>query len=113
MQGGYSNATDIQVQTAYKCASLLKDTITPYLLRRNKNDVQIAIQLPAKNEQVLFCRLSEEQQEQYLRYIKSSECTDILHKKTNVFRALIYLRKLCNHVDLVLNSHYNNKSNSL
>ena len=112
MQGGYSNATDIQVQTAYKCASLLKDTITPYLLRRNKNDVQIAIQLPAKNEQVLFCRLSEEQQEQYLRYIKSSECTDILHKKTNVFRALIYLRKLCNHVDLVINSHYNNKSNS-
>ncbi len=106
VRGGYSNATDIQVQAAYKCATILKDTITPYLLRRNKADVKIAIQLPEKNEQVLFCRLSDEQKEQYLRYIKSSECTEILNKKTNVFKALIYLRKLCNHSDLVIPNHY-------
>ena len=75
------------------------------MLRRNKSDVQVAIQLPTKNEQVLFCRLSDEQREQYLRYVKSAECTEILNKKTTVFKALIYLRKLCNHADLVINTH--------
>lgn len=39
-----------QVQTAYKCACVLRDTINPYLLRRMKADVKI--DLPSKNEQV-------------------------------------------------------------
>lgn len=42
----------IQVQTAYRCACILRDTINPYLLRRLKADVKI--QLPSKNEQVCF-----------------------------------------------------------
>jgi DNA excision repair protein ERCC-6 len=29
VQGGYSTANDVQVQTAYKVACVLKDTITP------------------------------------------------------------------------------------
>ena len=41
-----------QVQTAYRCACILRDTINPYLLRRLKADVKI--QLPSKNEQVLL-----------------------------------------------------------
>ena len=44
----------IKVQTAYRCACVLRDTINPYLLRRLKMDVKI--QLPNKNEQVgLHC----------------------------------------------------------
>ena len=61
VQGGFSNASDVQVQTAYKCACVLRDTIAPYLLRRVKNDVKMTINLPTKNEQILFCRLSKEQ----------------------------------------------------
>ena len=57
--GGYSNANNIQVQTAYKCACILRDLISPYLLRRVKADV--AQDLPKKDEQVLFCKLSEYQ----------------------------------------------------
>jgi len=41
-----------QVQTAYKCACVLRDCINPYLLRRMKIDVRSALQLPDKNEQV-------------------------------------------------------------
>ena len=41
-----------QVQTAYKCACVLRDTINPYLLRRMKADVKI--DLPSKNEQVVL-----------------------------------------------------------
>lgn len=41
-----------QVQTAYKCATVLRDTIRPYLLRRMKDDVRSHLRLPHKNEQV-------------------------------------------------------------
>jgi SNF2 family DNA or RNA helicase len=48
--GGFSNATKLQVQTAYKCAVVLRDLIKPYLLRRMKADVKA--QLPKKSEHV-------------------------------------------------------------
>ena len=51
-QGGYANASKTQVATAYKCATVLRDTIDPYLLRRIKDDVKTHLQLPVKNEQV-------------------------------------------------------------
>lgn len=41
-----------QVQTAFKCACVLRDTINPYLLRRMKADVKANLSLPDKNEQV-------------------------------------------------------------
>lgn len=52
--GGYANASQVQVATAYKCATVLRDTINPYLLRRMKADVKDHLQLPDKNEQVLL-----------------------------------------------------------
>ena len=51
-QGGYANASQVQVATAFKCATVLRDTINPYLLRRMKADVKDHLQLPDKNEQV-------------------------------------------------------------
>eukprot|EP00794_Sanderia_malayensis_P004167 gene4167-4721_t len=98
--GGYANATDIQVQTAFKCACILRDTISPYLLRRMKKDVNASINLPAKNEQVLFCRLTDEQTELYKKYIQSNEVASILAGRMKIFPGLIMLRKLCNHPDL-------------
>lgn len=50
--GGYSNASRTQVAIAYKCATVLRDTINPYLLRRMKCDVKDHIKLPPKNDQV-------------------------------------------------------------
>lgn len=108
VQGGYSNATDVQVQTAYKCACVLKDTIAPYLLRRVKDDVKMALNLPSKNEQVLFCRMSKEQKEEYLRYLGSRECKYVLNTRNNIFKALIHLRKICNHVDIVTDQYHKN-----
>ncbi|XP_065065513.1 DNA excision repair protein ERCC-6-like [Rhopilema esculentum] len=98
--GGYANATDVQVQIAYKCACVLRDTISPYLLRRMKKDVNTSLNLPTKNEQVLFCRLTEEQRDLYKRYINSRDVVSILSGKMKVFPGLIMLRKICNHPDL-------------
>ncbi|XP_023228465.1 DNA excision repair protein ERCC-6-like isoform X1 [Centruroides sculpturatus] len=99
-QGGYSNASEIQVQTAYKCATMLRDTIKPYLLRRMKEDVKTTIQLPEKNEQVLFCKLTDEQRELYKQYLESQEAVNIMNGSLQIFVGLINLRKICNHPDI-------------
>lgn len=67
---------ELQVQTAYKCALVLRDLIAPYLLRRLKKDV--AKQLPKKTEKVLFCRLSEIQLSLYREYVNSRECSQVI-----------------------------------
>ncbi|XP_064478082.1 DNA excision repair protein ERCC-6-like [Ornithodoros turicata] len=99
-QGGYSNATDVQVKTAYKCASVLRDTIKPYLLRRMKEDVKGHLQLPGKNEQVLFCSITEHQRQLYKDYLASPEIAHIIDGRLQIFVGLINLRKICNHPDL-------------
>ncbi|XP_053548166.1 DNA excision repair protein ERCC-6 [Bombina bombina] len=98
--GGYSNASPVQVKTAYKCACVLRDTINPYLLRRMKADVKMSLSLPDKNEQVLFCRLTDEQRQVYQTFIDSKEVYGILNGDMHVFPGLIALRKICNHPDL-------------
>ncbi|XP_044153225.1 DNA excision repair protein ERCC-6 isoform X2 [Bufo gargarizans] len=98
--GGYSNASVVQVKTAYKCACVLRDTINPYLLRRMKADVKMSLSLPDKNEQVLFCRLTNEQTQVYQTFIDSKEVYGILNGDMQVFPGLIALRKICNHPDL-------------
>ena len=60
----------LQVQTAYKCACVLRDTINPYLLRRMKADVNSCLQLPSKNEQV---RLQPGR-----RSLSRSECSEVI-----------------------------------
>ncbi|KTW30795.1 hypothetical protein T552_00507 [Pneumocystis carinii B80] len=97
--GGYANASNIQVQTAYKCACVLRDLVSPYLLRRMKVDV--ASDLPNKSEQVLFCKLTKFQKEAYQSFLNSKEMDSILNGKKNVLYGIDILRKICNHPDLV------------
>ncbi|KAI8368638.1 SNF2 family N-terminal domain-containing protein [Choanephora cucurbitarum] len=96
--GGYANATNVQVQTAYKCACMLRDLINPYLLRRMKVDV--AADLPKKNEQVLFCKLTPPQREAYLKFIHSKDMDAILERRRQVLYGIDIVRKVCNHPDL-------------
>jgi DNA excision repair protein ERCC-6 len=116
--GGYANATNIQVQTAYKCAVVLRDLINPYLLRRMKNDV--AADLPRKSEQVLFCKLTTTQRKAYEEFIESNDMQSIFAGKRQVLYGVDILRKICNHPDLVQrvllqkkpNYHYGSESKS-
>lgn len=96
--GGYANATNVQVQTAYKCAVVLRDMISPYLLRRMKVDV--AADLPKKSEKVLFCKLTKVQREAYETFLKSKELESIMKGKRQVLYGIDILRKICNHPDL-------------
>lgn len=109
-QGGYANATEYQEATALEIAKALKAMITPYMLRRTKAEVQEHINLPEKNEQVLFCALSQEQRDLYMGYLMSGTVRSILDKESRfgdplrarILVALSTLRKICNHPDLYL-----------
>lgn len=99
VQGGYSNANDVQVQTAYKCACVLRDTIAPYLLRRIKADVKMSLNLPQKNEQILFCRLSREQREEYVKYLSSRDCRYVMESRNNIFKVFLFKLDI---IDLII-----------
>ena len=97
-QGGYANASNLQVQTAMKCAETLKDTISPYLLQRFKVDV--ASDLPRKSEKVLFCKLTKLQRDAYESFLNSGDLKAIMNGKRQVLYGVDILRKICNHPDL-------------
>ena len=98
-QGGYANASNLQVMTAEKCAEALKETISEYLLQRLKVDV--AADLPEKTEQVLFCKLTDGQRKAYETFLGSDEVSAILHRRRQSLYGIDILRKICNHPDLL------------
>lgn len=100
-RGGYSNASPVQVQLAYRCSLVLKDLINPYLLRRQKKDVLEVKRMPGKTEHVLFCRLSSQQRMMYESYLASDEVQRVLRGNGQLFAAVTMLRKICNHPDLI------------
>lgn len=97
--GGYANATNVQVQAGYKCAVMLKELISPYMLRRVKADV--ARDLPKKSEMVLFCKLTKQQRSLYEQFLGSGDLEKIIQGKKNALVGIDVLRKICNHPNLV------------
>lgn len=100
-RGGYSNASPMQVQLAYRCALVLRDLINPYLLRRLKKDIKEVNRMPGKKEQVLFCRLSNRQRMLYEAFLRSDQVKQVMRGSTQMLGAITMLRKICNHPDLV------------
>nr|KMM69324.1 DNA repair and recombination protein RAD26 [Coccidioides posadasii RMSCC 3488] len=107
--GGYANASNLQVQTAAKCAETLKDAISPYLLQRFKIDV--AADLPKKTEQVLFCKLTKLQRAAYEAFLSSNEMSAIMRGRRDVLFGVDILRKICNHPDLPEHKTLSQKAN--
>jgi len=97
--GGYASASVSQAHTAYKCATTLKNIISPYLLRRLKNDV--AIDLPKKNEHILFCKLTLSQVEAYKAFLLTTQVRKAMTGDVNLLAAVTTLRKICNHPDIL------------
>ncbi|RZC35270.1 DNA excision repair protein ERCC-6-like [Asbolus verrucosus] len=94
VQGGFINATPMQEATALSVATTLKNVITPFLLRRSKNEVQHHISLPNKSEQ-----------SDHVGLILGKESKNWFTEnqtRANVFIAITTLRKICNHPDIYL-----------
>jgi len=82
----------------------LKMLVSPFILRRKKKDV--LIELPDKQVQHVFCKLTQIQEKMYLqilenvrnRYIETEEIgSNFIH----ILAALTKLRQICNHPHLV------------
>lgn len=97
--GGYSTANDLQVNLAYKCASTLKETISPYILQRTKKEVNHTLQLPDKKDQILFCNLTDHQVRYYKEFHRTAEYIKIIKGEIISFSGLHKLRNICNHPD--------------
>lgn len=59
--------------------------------------------MPNKNEQVLFCKLTDYQKQVYQEYLKSKDVAEIIKGTNKMFVGLVNLRKISNHPDLFTN----------
>lgn len=74
-----------------------------------KSDIQTHISLPNKNEQVLFCRLTDEQKMLYRGFLENSDIIpQIMNGNYKVFVGISRLRTICNHPDLFHSNHVRN-----
>jgi len=94
------------VEEAYQCATLLKDLTAPHFLRRTKVDVNEMLQLPVKQEHLIFCNLSPEQYQVYIDFLQTDVVKRSLSNRgtrgSDGFFCISILRKLSNHPDLLL-----------
>lgn len=92
-------------------AKKLQAIIKPFVLRRTKE--QVAEELPAKTEQIIYCDMSEDQASYYEK-TKSAYRNDLLSsmddgtyakKQVQLLQGLTALRQLANH-PLMIDEHY-------
>jgi len=90
----------------------LHKQVLPFMLRRLKEEV--LSDLPPKIIQDYYCQLSDLQKQLYKDFAKKQkniveqdiQTSEVAEKKTHIFQALQYMRKLCNHPSLVLSESH-------
>ncbi|ONH67166.1 TATA-binding protein-associated factor MOT1 [Cyberlindnera fabianii] len=90
----------------------LHKQVLPFMLRRLKEEV--LSDLPPKIIQDYYCQLGDLQKQLYNDFAKKQktivtsevDTSELAEKKTHIFQALQYMRKLCNHPSLVLNESH-------
>ncbi|MCM3797754.1 DEAD/DEAH box helicase [Caldibacillus thermoamylovorans] len=87
----------------------LQKLIRPFLLRRTKNDEEVALNLPDKIEQKEYCPLTVEQASLYEQIVKDTfdrlATLSGFERKGYVLKLLSMLKQLCNHPALFLKEH--------
>ncbi|RUL53193.1 DEAD/DEAH box helicase [Lysinibacillus antri] len=85
---------------------ILRTKIRPFLLRRTKNDPDLMLNLPDKQETKEFCALTSEQAALYEGYIEDTmallDSMSAFEKKGRILQMLSKLKQLCNHPALYL-----------
>ncbi len=82
-------------------AAELRRLAQPFLLRRLKTDPTIISDLPEKNEMVVFCSLTQEQETLYTRVIEETmarvEASEGVQRRGLVLSLLLKLKQVTNH----------------
>ncbi|RTQ89821.1 DEAD/DEAH box helicase [Lysinibacillus telephonicus] len=96
---------------------ILRSKIRPFLLRRTKNDPDLMLNLPDKQEKKEFCALTNEQAALYEGYIEDTmaqlETMTAFEKKGRVLQMLSKLKQLCNHPALYLKQPFDDAKTML
>ncbi len=84
----------------------LKMFVSPFILRRKKNDV--LIELPDKQVQQIYCKLTPVQEKMYLQILEEVknrylDTENVGNSYLHILAALTKLRQICNHPHLVDN----------
>ncbi len=82
----------------------LKMLVSPFILRRKKNDV--LIELPDKQVQQVYCKLTPVQEKMYLQILEEVknrylDTENVGNSYLHILAALTKLRQICNHPHLV------------
>ena len=81
----------------------LKMLISPFILRRKKRDV--LIELPDKQVQIAYCKMTEIQEKMYLQVLKNVKQSFLQTRERgyyiHILAALTRLRQICNHPILI------------
>lgn len=84
----------------------LRMMVAPFILRRKKSEV--LIELPDKQEQVIYCKLTKLQEKMYLQVLsavrKKMQQSELEPNYMHILAALTRMRQICNHPRLMNNS---------
>lgn len=87
----------------------LQRLVQPFLLRREKKDPAIQLNLPEKHESKMFVSLTAEQGSLYENYIQDMlsrlDRLSTMERRGVILGALTKLKQLCNHPALLLKEH--------
>ncbi|KGR75997.1 DEAD/DEAH box helicase [Ureibacillus sinduriensis] len=96
----------IEREESERHKEILRNKIRPFLMRRTKNDPDLMLNLPEKQETKEFCALTSEQAALYEGYIEDTlaqlEVMTGFEKKGRILQMLSKLKQLCNHPALYL-----------
>ncbi|MBT4552704.1 DEAD/DEAH box helicase [bacterium] len=97
------NKSHFDIQIKENCKDLIKTKITPFVLRRDKNEVLDS--LPEKTEMILQCELSSTQKKIYETVLQAAKSgvkqAGVQKNKLNILTALMKLRQICLHPGLL------------
>ena len=87
-----------------KLMDKIKQYIAPFILRRKKVDV--LLELPDKQEQSIYCKMTEKQEQYYIHVLNAVKESVITNDDTSVnyitmLAALTRLRQICDHPGLI------------
>ena len=88
-----------------KRGHLLREMIRPFVLRRTKQDPEVAVNLPSKMEMRVFCSLTPEQAAMYERItadmLTSVENASGIRRRGLILAGLTRLKQVCDHPALL------------
>lgn len=88
-----------------KRGQLLREMIRPFVLRRTKQDPEVAVNLPEKMEMRVFCSLTPEQAAMYERItaemLASVENASGIRRRGLILAGLTRLKQICDHPALL------------